>query len=305
MTLTRARDGARGFAGRALWDSVRAMEGQYSLLQAIALGVVQGLTEFLPVSSSGHLVLAQAAFGDDFDFADQAVAFDLVLHVGTLLPVLWFYRRELGNMIAASCSDLSSLGRLGVPGWLRADQDRYTAFLVVVGSVPTALIGLLFKDVFERLFHSVAAVCMALLVTGALLWSTRRSGGGDRSTSELSVRTALAIGTIQGLAITPGISRSGSTIALGLLLGLDRETAARFSFLLSIPAICGAVLLVLKDGLSFTGAAPQALAAGFTSAMMVGYLALVMLVALVRRGGLHRFSYYLWPAALVAFLWLG
>lgn len=278
------------------------------LIQSIALGIIQGLTEFLPVSSSGHLVLAQAAFGDDFLFAQQAVAFDLVLHVGTLLPVLWFYRETLGRMLVALTRDLGDIRSQGALGYMTADPDRHLAMLVVVGTLPTAVIGLLFKDRFESLFHNVGAVCVAFCVTGGLLLSTRHRGEqptGDALTG-LTAGRALLIGIAQGLAITPGISRSGSTIAVALLLGCGRETAARFSFLLSIPAICGAVVLVLKDGMpTLEAASGDALLAGFTSAAAVGYLALVMLVALVRRGGLHRFTWYLWPAAAIAYFWLG
>ena len=285
------------------------------LAQAILLGVVQGLTEFLPVSSSGHLVLAQQAMGDSFRFADTAVVFDLVLHAGTLLPVLWFYRGDLLRILAAF-----------LPGARRQQQDasqtestvettnpvrdRQLAYAVVVGTIPTALMGLLLKDLFESLFHSVAAVCTALLVTGGLLLSTRFTGRTGDATAKpgavaITLPKALLIGLMQGLAITPGISRSGSTIATALLLGVPRAEAARFSFLLSVPAICGAIVLMLKDGAALDGTPTVMLVAGFVAAMVVGYLALVMLVALVKQGGLHRFAYYVWPAALIAWFTLG
>lgn len=277
------------------------------LAQAILLGVVQGLTEFLPVSSSGHLVLAQQALGDDFHFTSSAVVFDLVLHAGTLLPVLWFYRADLLRILSAfvpgSATDPASAVR-------DPANDRHLALAVVVATIPTALMGLLFKDLFESLFHSVGAVCIALLVTGGLLLSTRFQEGEDRPDADamrspISLPKALLIGLVQGLAITPGISRSGSTIATALLLGVPRADAARFSFLLSIPAICGAIVLMLKDGAQLGGMPTPLLAAGFTSAMVVGYLALVMLVALVKRGGLHRFTYYVWPVAVIAWFALG
>lgn len=264
-------------------------------LQALLLGIVQGLTEFLPVSSSGHLVLSQAIFGEDFKFKDMAVAFDLVLHLGTLLPVLYFYRKDLVRIVRSYLTPSPSEGG-GLVNWLKADDARWLAAMVVVGMVPTAMIGLLLKDTFEQLFHSPQAVCIALIVTGALLLSTRFTGGGARG-GALTLGVALAIGVAQGLAITPGISRSGSTIAVALLLGLDRDLAARFSFLLSIPAILGAAILVSKDGVSIPSGAGGALLIGFLASVVVGYLALVMLVALVRRGGLHNFTYYLWPAA--------
>ena len=267
------------------------------------LGVVQGLTEFLPVSSSGHLVLAQLWLGEQFLFVENAVAFDLVLHVGTLLPVLYYYREDLKRIIAALLSEPPPLRPADFVSWLMSEPDRRLAVLVVIGTIPTALMGILLKDTFESLFHSPGPVCAALIFTGFLLMSTRffeRSDGRDR----LTVGMALLIGLAQGFAITPGISRSGTTIAVALLVGVERNHAARFSFLLSIPAILGAVVLVAKDGVTFSSDGWTALMVGFVSAMIVGYLALWMLVALVRRGGLYRFAFYLWPAAILAWLYL-
>ena len=271
-------------------------------LQALLLGIVQGLTEFLPVSSSGHLVLSQAWLGDTFFAASDAVFFDLVLHVGTLLPVLWFYRVELGRIVRA-VFDVSRLREQGPMGWLKADPDRWLAFLVCVATVPTGIIGVTLEDTFESLFGSVVPVTAALAFTGALLFATRnlpeRVGGVP-----FGVGTALLIGLAQGIAITPGISRSGSTIAVALFLGLPREQAARFSFLLSIPAILGAVVLKSRHGVPLDGVDFAAVAAGFAAAVVVGYGALTMLVALVKKGGLHRFAWYLWPASLAAFVFL-
>jgi len=273
-------------------------------LQALLLGIIQGLTEFLPVSSSGHLVLAQAALGDDFFAADSAVLFDLVLHVGTLLPVLVFYRRDLAAIVG-SLTASPGPGAAGSPlAWLKADRNRWLAAMVVLATIPTGLMGVLLEDHFERLFHSVYPVAGALLVTAGLLWSTRRVA--ERETSgPIPARHALAIGIAQGLAITPGISRSGSTIAAGLLLGLDRESAARYSFLLSIPAILGAVVLKAKDGIPAGTIDWLAVGVGFVGAAVSGYAALVFLVALVKRGGLHHFAWYLVPAAIAAAALLG
>lgn len=274
-------------------------------LQALILGVLQGLTEFLPVSSSGHLVLFQQWLGEGFTFLEQAVAFDLVLHVGTLLPVLWFYRKTLRDIMRGifASSPLSHEG--GVSSWLRADPDRWLAAMVVAATIPTGLMGVGLKDQFEKIFHSTTAVCIALLVTGALLYSTKLfARSAEAPDAALTLKSALLIGLAQGFAITPGISRSGSTIAVALLLGLPRELAARFSFLLSIPAILGAVVLVMKDGVPMKDSAWAALAIGFVSSMLVGYAALVMLVALVKKGGLHNFAYYLWPAAVLGLVFL-
>lgn len=282
-------------------------------VQALLLGVVQGLTEFLPVSSSGHLVLVQEWLGEDFLAASNPVFFDLVLHLGTLVPIFWFYRAELRGILTSPAAS-PSLKEAGSPwAWLRGNDSRWLATMVVVGSVPTAALGLGFEDLFGQLFSSVRPVCVALLVTAALLWSTRSAqkgaGGMDpREAAGLTLVAALLIGTIQGVAIIPGISRSGSTIALALFLGLDRALAARFSFLLSVPAILGALVLTVArdhevllagdiDGLS--------LSCGFVVAAIVGYLALSLLVGVVKRGGLHRFAWYLVPAAALAWFTLG
>lgn len=273
-------------------------------LQAVILGIVQGLTEFLPVSSSGHLALGQAIMGDGFLFKEQAVAFDLVLHIGTLLPVLYYYRAELIQIIQSlfSSSPLNAEG--GPIAWLRQDPHRWMAVLVILGTLPTGIIGVTLKDTFESLFHDPWMISGALFVTGILLFSTRFS---ESPTPKLQLTwlAALAIGLGQGMAITPGISRSGTTIALALLLGYNRALAAQFSFLLSIPAILGAVVLMAKDGVSMPTGSLGPLLAGFVTSMVVGYLALFMLVALVKRGNLYKFAYYLWPVSIGAMVWMG
>lgn len=259
-------------------------------LQSLLLGIIQGLTEFLPVSSSGHLVLFQQWLGDNFSFKSEAVAFDLVMHIGTLLPVIYFYRKEVFQ-----------IGESVVT--FRKDEHFRMAMYVIIATIPTGLMGILLKDTFEGLFHSVRAVCIALLVTGSLLLSTRFfESPPDQPKRNLVWWVALIIGIAQGMAITPGISRSGTTIAVALLLGMDRAVAARFSFLLSIPAILGAAVLILKDGISFSAASIGPLVVGFLASMIVGYLALWMLVALVKKGGLYRFTFYVWPVAVVGLI---
>jgi undecaprenyl-diphosphatase len=255
-------------------------------IAAAILGVVQGVTEFLPVSSSGHLVLFQShlpVMGDH-------VAFDLGLHLGTLLPVLAIYRKDIAGILNDAFR--------GEGSWLSRPGIRLM-LMVVVGSIPTAAIGLAFEDVFEAMFSDTLSVGVAFAVTGTLLWFTRRARTGSTTETTMSIGQALAIGTIQGLAITPGISRSGSTIALALFLGLDREAAARYSFLLSIPAIVGAFILKAPD-LETAGAAWQPLVIGFITAAVTGYFALHLLLRFVRSGNLDRFAWYLWPLAAVA-----
>ncbi|MGF1508872.1 MAG: undecaprenyl-diphosphate phosphatase [Myxococcota bacterium] len=262
------------------------------LLQAILLGIVQGLTEFLPVSSSGHLVLIQSLFGADFAFKDDAVLFDLMLHLGTLLPVLLFYRSEIESLGRAA------FHRDDSPA---APQRRYWLLMVLVATVPTGLIGILFKDRFEALFHDPRAVFGAMLFTACLLTSTRFVELKGRGRS-IEWGVALALGVAQGLAITPGISRSGTTIATALLLRVGRAEAARFSFIMSIPAILGAMVIAAKDGIRFAPDQTLALAAGFATSALIGYLALSWLVQLIRYGRFWWFSLYLFPLSVLGLL---
>ncbi|MCB9672729.1 MAG: undecaprenyl-diphosphate phosphatase [Alphaproteobacteria bacterium] len=254
-----------------------------SALGAAFLGILQGLTEFLPVSSSGHLVL----FQQFLEITGDTVLFDLVLHVGTLLPVLYFYREQVAVLVRDPLQ--------GQGPFMERDGVRLWG-LLVAASVPTAIIGLTFEDTFDALFANPAALTITFAITGTLMLATRFAPAPSR---RLTLPLAIVLGIVQGMAITPGISRSGSTIAAALFLGIDREQAARFSFLMSVPAITGAVL---KKGLDADLAAfdPVALVVGFSTALVTGYLALVLLVELVKRGGLHWFAIWCYGAAILA-----
>jgi undecaprenyl-diphosphatase len=200
-----------------------------TIFQALLLGVIQGLTEFLPVSSSGHLAIAQHYLPG---FNQPGLLFDVLLHFGTMLAVVIYFRRELVRL-ALACF------RTGP----EAETDRRILLLLVLASVPTAIIGLSFKDFFEQSFHNLPLIAVMLCVTGTLLFLSERLRKPGRTEAGLTGADALLVGTVQGLAIIPGISRSGSTIATLLLKGVDGETAARFSFLLALPAVAGATLL--------------------------------------------------------------
>jgi len=266
-----------------------------AVLQVLLLALIQGLTEFLPVSSSGHLVLAQQLLNQSLQIGNHLVL-DVALHLGTLVPVLWFYRHDLVEVSRRTLDRASPKG---------GDARRYIMY-IVAASVPTAIIGLGFEDQFKALFSSTSAVGVALLITGALLVASRvfeagiggKPTAGSSLTTGLSLPIVLAIGLAQGLAITPGISRSGATIAVALMLGVPRSQAARFSFLLSVPAIGGAALMELTDA----GADLQLglLAIGFTAAALVGYGALWMLVKLVDGGRLWMFAPYVVLLGLIA-----
>jgi undecaprenyl-diphosphatase len=258
----------------------------WALLGAVLLGVLQGLTEFLPVSSSGHLVLFQQFIevpGDD-------VFFDLMLHLGTLVPALWFYRRDVLGVLADVVG--------GERPWSERPGVRL-AGLVVAASLPTAVIGLSGKDYFELMFQSPGAVSIAFLFTGAVLFATRGRDLGTLNLMSTPYLTAFWIGVAQGVAITPGVSRAGMTIAAAMLLGVEREFAVKLSFLMSVPAILGAVLLKSRD-VELASIELGPVLAGALTALVTGYLALTLLVGLVKRGQFSSFCWYVWGMALVA-----
>jgi undecaprenyl-diphosphatase len=265
-------------------------DGSGGALGAILLGILQGITEFLPVSSSGHLVL----FQEFLPVAGDEILFDLVLHVGTLLPALWFYREDVLQVLRDAVGAEASF-------WERPGVRL--AMLVVVATIPTGVIGIGFKDWFEAMFDQPGRVGFAFLATALLLLSTRGRQDGEYTLRNTPLWMAALLGIAQGMAITPGISRSGTTIAVALLLGLRREFAVKLSFLMSVPAILGAVLLKTLELEAFD-AAPMELGLGFVAAMVSGYAALVLLVRLVKQGRFSDFAWYLAPLSLVAF-WLG
>jgi undecaprenyl-diphosphatase len=247
-------------------------------LESVLLGLVQGLTEFLPVSSSGHLVLAQSLIPG---FEQPGVLFDTLLHGGTLLAVLVYFRRDMRELLA-------SLFPGGDP------SRRRLALLLVAATVPTGLIGVIFKDPLEALFHAPRSAAAMLLVTGALLWVSEALARPRLGLEGVGYGRALAIGTVQGLAIVPGISRSGSTIAVGTLLGIRGEDAARFSFLLSVPAILGAVVLQLPHLEGVETGRLGGYAAGVAAAFASGLWAIRFLLAAIRRGRFRWFAVYCW-----------
>ncbi len=264
-------------------------------IQAFILGIVQGLTEFLPVSSSGHLVLFQHLFG----LKEPELFFDISVHVGTLAAVIIFFRQDLRAILMTTARMSLAFFRKEISyNDLWNNPDTRLAILIVIGSVPTAIIGLLFKDIAEELFSSVFIVGCTLIVTGTFLWLTRSISRGDDRIRDFSAAQALIIGIVQGIAITPGISRSGSTIAAGLFLGLNREIAARYSFLLSIPAITGAAILGLRD--AGIHSIDTSILIGTVTAGIVGYFALTLLVYIVKKGQLHLFSPYCWLIGIIA-----
>jgi len=243
----------------------------------LILAVVQGITEWLPVSSSGHLVVVQGYLG-----LKVPLIFDVALHVGTLCVVLMAFREDVVKILKA-------LIRLD----FRAEEGKLALF-IVMGSLPTAVIGFLFHNVFEALFYNVLAVGIALLINGFLLYVS----GQGRGSRELGFLDSLLIGTAQGVAITPGFSRSGFTIATGLLMGVKKEVSFVYSFLLSMPAVVGATIVESKD-LAVGSQDMTVLILGVVTSIVVGYVSLKILFRMVMKERFHLFAYYCWIAGAI------
>ncbi len=264
-----------------------------NILHAIILGIVQGLTEFIPVSSSAHLVLVPWVFG----WPAPGLLFDTMLHWGTLTAVVAYFWRDWISIIRGFFRSLTAHGpwNSSTHGRL-ADADSRLAWGIIIGSLPAVVFGVLFEAFFESLFGSPAAVAVFLLVTAGILTLSERLGSRTRSLKTLTMTDAVAVGFAQAVAIAPGISRSGATIAAGLARGLKREDAARYSFLLSTPIIFGAGLKQLLDVVTSgaSAAAPWgAVLAGTLAAALSGYLCIRFLLAYLRSGKLYVFAAYL------------
>jgi len=272
-----------------------------NFFQALVLGLIQGLTEFLPISSSAHLVLAPWAFG----WPAPGLAFDTILHWGTLVAVLVYFRRDWAHIIVGFIRSLTARGPWSAqPGGRLADPDSRLAWWIVIGSVPAAVIGYVFEDFFTTLFDRPAAVGGFLLITALILALSERLGRRTRVLGQMTVWDALVIGLAQAIAIAPGISRSGATIAAGLGRGLQRDVAARFSFLLATPAILGAGLLQMLAIIQAGNLAERLplLLVGFLAAAVSGYLAIHYLLAYLRRGRLYLFAGYCLALAIVTLI---
>lgn len=263
-------------------------------IQAALLGVVQGLTEFLPVSSTAHLIIARALFG--FDGDKFGLAFDVACHIGTLIAVVIYFRVEITRMIAA-------LPHLASPG---RDDDARMIWLLAIGTVPAVFAGVLFKHVIEDQLRTVPVAAIALAVGAVLLFVADRVGSKTRTERSLTFSDAFWIGCAQAVALIPGVSRSGATITLALLIGMRRADAARFIFLLSIPAILGAAASeapkLLRGGVH--GDERMLFAIGIISSAIVGYAAVKYFIQYLGRHSLDVFAWYRLALAAVAAVWL-
>ena len=277
-----------------------------NILQAIILGLVQGLTEFIPISSSAHLIIVPWLFGWE-DKALTSLTFDVALHLGTLLALLVFFAGDWVRLIRAGVASLVER-RLG------DDHDRRMAWFLVVGCIPGAIVGALAESKIEKLFHEPdaphrvsAMIAMAVIIAalGGALFLAERLARHLRQLSQITFKDSLLIGLAQALAIFPGVSRSGSTITAGLALGLEREAAARFSFLLSAPIIAGAGLKSLWEIANDiqTGALAQSdlilFPIGFVVAAVSGYLCIKYLLRFLQKNSTDLFVYYRWALAVL------
>ncbi|HEY8552501.1 MAG TPA: undecaprenyl-diphosphate phosphatase [Thermaerobacter sp.] len=279
---------------------------ELSLGKAIVLGVVQGLTEFLPVSSSGHLAVAEDLLGVRL----PGLTFEVFVHLGTLAAVLAVYGTDLW---AAAAGFLRTGGGIlarhrGDAGgaWAAMDPATRLGWLVIIGTLPAAVAGVALEDAIAAAFESPTTVAVCWIATGCLLWWAARRSPAGRTLERATPVDALVVGLFQALALLPGISRSGSTLVGGLLRGLEREEAARLSFLLSVPAIAGAAALQLPQAVAVgTGGGWAALAAGAVTAAVTGYAAIRWLLRWLVAGRLAWFAYYLWSVAILLLLYQG
>ena len=263
------------------------------IIKVIILGIVQGLTEFLPVSSSGHLVLA----AEILNFHEEGVAFEVFVHLGTLLSVLIVFRKDVSKMIMAPFQYITSR-------FSHEDTKPYLLWdlYIIIGTIPAAVIGLAFKSKIEAAFSNIYLVIVMLGITGTILLLSRFMTKKDQ---KMTVLKSFIIGISQAFAILPGISRSGSTIVTGIFLGINKEQAARFSFLLAIPAILGASVIKIKDLLEMDSYSTPItyLVLGAIVSFISGYFAILWLLDIVKKGKLEWFAIYCYLIVIVSSVW--
>lgn len=268
------------------------------IIQAIIIGIVQGLTEFLPVSSSAHLVFAQNILG-----VESSLAFDIFLHLGTLIAVLWFFRYDIIKMLKSWWLSIGDILQRRFMQGLRDDPYKRLAWYVILATIPVGIVGVLFEDSVDALFAGALYVpAFFLFVTGTILYLSQRMSSGNINLHNISSKEALFMGLGQACAILPGLSRSGTTIAAGLTAGLDKEFAAKFSFILSIPAIFGAFVFKLKDIGSAMDSNFLPILLGFITSIIAGYIAIKWMLDLIQNKNLDIFAYYCWAVGIIVFM---
>ena len=268
-----------------------------SYLESIVLGLVQGLAEFLPISSSGHLALLQQWFGIE---EDKVLLFAVLLHVGTLISVLIVYWKDVWELIVELGLTIKDIFT-GKGLRLNERPVRKLGVMIIVATIPTGLIGVLFNDFFNGLYNSVIPIGVGLIITGFLLVIAERMGDSNRGIKQMNYRNALFVGVVQGIAICPGISRSGSTLFGSLICNLDRKFAVKFVFLISIPSILGSAVMeapaAIEAGMSMSELGP--ILAGMAVAAVSGLIAIKTMIKIVSNKKLSYFSYYVWILGLI------
>ncbi|MEY1661454.1 undecaprenyl-diphosphate phosphatase [Isoalcanivorax beigongshangi] len=263
-------------------------------IQAVVLAVIQGLTEFLPVSSSAHLILPSQLLG----WQDQGLAFDVAIHLGTLIAVLWYYRNTLGAMVGGALRGVSQR---------QMNPDLHLGLMIVWATIPAVIFGFLFKDMVEQYARSAAVIGTTTILFGGLLWWADRRGSKQLQLAAVGLGIATLVGLAQALALIPGTSRSGITLTAALLLGLRRDDAAHFSFLLSIPVILGAIVLMSRDLVHLEQVYSNAqLAMACLVSALVAYASIGFFLRLVTRVGMVPFAIYrlvLGSVLLLMVLW--
>ncbi len=254
-----------------------------NLWQAIVLGIIQGITEWLPVSSSGHLVLSRHYLG-----LEPSLAFDVFLHFGSAAVVLFIFRKEVYTVITVFINALDDLPSKGLSAFT-ITPERRLAISIIIASIPTAIFGLVISRYYEGILSQPRSVGIALLITSGILMMNRNKRG-VRTTGDLNVPDALVIGTLQGIATIPGLSRSGFTISGGILRGINRQVAVRYSFLLFLPAILGSGILKASNLSGGDDLFP--LLIGVMTTMIVGYFTIKALLKLIERGWFYYFAIY-------------
>ncbi|MBQ3122697.1 MAG: undecaprenyl-diphosphatase UppP [Firmicutes bacterium] len=272
-----------------------------TFFEAIILGLVQGLAEFLPISSSGHLALLQYFFGIK---GDDVVTFAVLLHLGTLVSVFIVYWTDIWALIkelGATFKDIFTGKGLRV----NANPTRRLGFMIIIATIPTGIIGIVGNDLFTSMYSSLISIGVGLLFTGTILILAERLGAGRKSVKEMKFRDAFIVGMMQGVAIAPGVSRSGSTLVGGLSTGLNREFAVKFAFLISIPSILGSAVLEVPDMLSegTDMAMMMPILAGVIVSAISGLVAIKAMIKLVTGKKLYYFSYYTWIVGIAVILY--
>ncbi len=260
------------------------------IFKAIILGIIQGLTEFLPVSSSGHLVLAEHYL----KFNNPEISFEIVLHLGSLFAVLIYFRKDI---LALLKSLILFKNKESIH-----TRNRNTVFYIIVATTMTGIIGFYFEDPLTKAFSSLYIPSFMLVITGFILYISDKIESRGIKTHQLGIRKSILIGLTQAFAILPGISRSGTTITVGIFAGLDREEAARFSFILSIPAILGANILKFSSMLDLDRSVWLSYLLGTLAAFISGYVVISFLISIVKKQKLKYFAYYCWLIAVISLI---